>query len=31
MGDFFWDGVDEGNGSPLVSWEVVGRPLNQGV
>ncbi|KAA0052767.1 hypothetical protein E5676_scaffold1856G00150 [Cucumis melo var. makuwa] len=28
--DFLWEGVDEGQGSHLVSWELVGRPMYQG-
>ena len=29
--DFWWDGVDEGPRSHLVSLEAVGRPVSQGV
>lgn len=29
MRDFLWEG-DEGKGSHLVSWVVVGRPVDQG-
>lgn len=28
MRDFLWEGVDEGKGSHLVSWEVVGHSMN---
>lgn len=31
MRDFLWEWMDEGKGSHLVSWEVVGCLLNQGV
>ncbi|TYK04119.1 hypothetical protein E5676_scaffold2119G00580 [Cucumis melo var. makuwa] len=30
MRDFLWEVMDEGRGSHLVSWQVVGRPINQG-
>lgn len=28
--DFLWEGVDEGRGSHLVSWEAVSHLINQG-
>lgn len=30
MREFLWEGVDEGKGSHLVGWAVIGRFVNQG-
>lgn len=27
MKDFLWEGIDEGRGTYLVSWEMVGKPM----
>lgn len=31
MRDFLWERVEEGKGCHLVSWDDVGKPMNQGV
>lgn len=28
MKDFSWEGIDKGKGAHLVSWEVIGKPVN---